>query len=115
MLNTIIMTFVCIFAVYGLVNFFGMIGTRLAKGGKVKNAKAHTVLFLYNDGENAESYVRSIIWQRAISGYFEEEDIIAVDMGSKDDTMKIMRKLEWDYDNLHVMKKEEYIDFIKGY
>ncbi len=112
MLNTIIMTFVCIFAVYGALSFISvMVGWLLRR--KKLSSKAHTVIFLKNDEDGAESYIRSIVWERALMGNFEGESIIAVDMDSHDDTIKILKHLEDEYANFHAMSREKYIKFIE--
>ena len=110
MLDTVFMTVLCVFAVYGAIKtVFCLYGyfMRLKGDGKVKS---HTVLFFKNNQEEAEVYVREIIFGRnPFCG-----DIIAVDMGSEDETMQILRRLEKEFDILHVMNIEEYINKIKG-
>lgn len=109
MLNTVFMTVLCIFAVYGAIKtVFCLYGyfARLKGNGKVKS---HTVLFFKNNQDEAEVCVREIIFGRnPFCG-----DVIAVDMGSEDETLQILRRLEKEYDILRVMKREEYINQIK--
>lgn len=112
MANAVIMTIVCIFAVYGAVRFVILLSSRLLKGGEAKKITPHTVLLLHNSEEDAEAQVRFLVWESALHGS-ESRDIIAVDMGSSDNTMPILRRLEREYDTVHAMRAEEYIKFIK--
>ena len=109
MLNAVFMTVLCIFAVYGAIKtVFCLYGyfVRLKSDGKVKR---HTVLFFKNNQDEAEIYVRETVFGRnPFCG-----DIIAVDMGSDDETLQILRRLEREFDILRVMSMEEYISRIK--
>ena len=109
MLDTVFMTVLCVFAVYGAIKtVFYLYGYFLRLKGKEK-VKSHTVLFFKNNQEEAEVCIREIIFGRNPFC----EDIIAVDMGSKDETMQILRRLEREFDILSVMDIDEYISRIK--
>ncbi len=111
MLNTVIMTFVCIFSVYGFISFLGLIGAGfLSKGEK---PFAHTVVFLQKGLDRAEGQIRSVIWEQKLTGFFENRDIIAVYAENDKVTLRVLRKLEEEYGNLRVLKKEEYIRLVE--
>ena len=115
MANTVIMTLICIFAVYGMVSFIMNMGAKVMRRGDLAPERIHTAVFFRNRAETAEGCIRSVVWERVFSGCLEGEDIMAVDMGSCDDTLLILKKLQREYDNVHAMTYDEYINFVKEY
>ena len=104
MFGNVCMTLVCVFAVYGVIKLvFSLYGFFLNLGEKGK-IRRHTV-----NQEEAEVNIREVVLGRnPFCG-----KIIAVDMGSEDETMQILRRLEREYDILRVMNRDEYIHYIK--
>lgn len=110
MINSIFMTVLCVFAVYGAVKLvFYLYGYFSVIKGE-ENIKRHTVLFFENNQDEVEVVIREIVLNHnPFCG-----EIIAVDSGSTDETLMILRRLEKEYDILQVMNMENYIEFIKG-
>lgn len=115
MINGIILTILCVFAVYGAVRLVFGVFARLSRGGAPRRFSAHTVLFLHNNQEDAEMWIRSMVWGKTLGGRADTEDIIAVDTGSGDNTFSIIKRLEREYDFVYAMKMDDYISFIKEY
>lgn len=115
MANTVIMTLICIFAVYGIASFVMNLGAKFMRRGKLAPEKIYTAVFFHNKAEAAEGCIRSMVLERVFSGCLEGEDIIAIDTGSCDDTMLILKKLQREYDNVYAMTYDEYINFVKEY
>lgn len=109
MISTVFITVLCVFAVYGAIKILFCLYGCFWRFKDDKKVKSHTVLFFKNNQDEAEAYVRGMIFGR--NPFYG--DIIAVDMGSEDETMQILRRLEKEFDILRVMKREEYINHIK--
>lgn len=109
MLTAVLMTVFCIFAVYGAVRFvFFLYGYFFSINNK-SSIKRHTVIFLKNNENEAETLIRTMAFERnPVWG-----ELVAVLRGSSDETIKILRRLEKEYEFLHVMDMEEYISFIE--
>ena len=112
MARTFIMTVLCIFAVYGAVRLVISAAVRLFRCNMPEKIMLHTVLFLKNSQEDAEALIRSLVWEKALYSSLAE-DIVAVDLGSTDDTMRILKKLDKEYETVHAMKIGEYTEFVK--
>ena len=76
--------------------------------------KARVVLTVKNRQDSVESQIRSIVWQylhkNSIAGVPE---IIVVDLGSTDDTPKILERIANDYSFVHITDKDGYIKLIR--
>lgn len=59
---------------------------------------------------NIRSYIKSLKTANPLL-----VDIYAVDLGSKDDTFLILKKLEKEYDCLHILRKDEIIKTPENY
>ncbi|MBE5039606.1 hypothetical protein [Ructibacterium gallinarum] len=90
------------FAVYGILQL-------IAKGVFLSKAKCgrqpayvHRVIGVRDCEDTIEGVIRSLAWEDI------REDLIVMDLGSRDDTPEILRRLEQEYDFLKVMTPEEY-------
>ncbi len=110
MLNTIVITLFCIMASFGAVSLICTAVLKLLRHPKGKNPMCHTAVLIKNP-DNAEGYIRSVMWERGLSGFFEGERVVAVYCG-KDEGLKILRALEKEYTGLTVMTPSHYIDYI---
>ncbi len=111
MLKTVIMTGFCILSAMGavsLVHIFILEVLRRPKG----EIPCHTAILL-KEGETAEGYIRWALTERALSGFFEGEPIIAVCDKAEVEGLAVLRTLEREHQNLIVLNREQYIQYIK--
>ena len=84
----------------------------LAKGKT--NTEQCIVLTVKNNQDNIEALLRSIVWQNLHKNNGGSvPDIIVVDLGSDDDTQKILERICSDYNFVHVTDREGYIELIR--
>ena len=76
-----------------------------------KFESTHYILPVKNCADSIEGIVRSIIWQ-FLTGKSPQFEIVILDMGSQDNTPEISAKLAQEYDFIHPMCKDEYIELI---
>lgn len=92
------------FAAFGIVQMI----TRMicsSRRRKCDNALSYRVLVVQDCQDSVEGMVRAIGWED------DMDDLIVVDLGSTDETPKILEKLERELDFLWVMTPEEYRDY----
>jgi len=82
-----------LFAIYGLIdlflNIFRMIGRR-----KYFVDNANIVLLVNDQEENIEGMIRSAMESKFVRNIAINGSFIIVDMNSKDDTLKILKRME---------------------
>lgn len=112
--SAVILTLICILAVYGAVRLW--FSFRGAAKEEMANLPvcAHTVIAFRNNEDSAEGILRALVWENLLSGVQSGSEIIAVDMGSSDTTFYILKKLSHEYDSVYAMTFDEYVEFLKG-
>ncbi len=101
-------TVILIFAVYGAISFvLSFFAKRFCQ--KDESASLHTVCFLKNSACCAEYCIRAARRAALAQG----APLIAVDMGSEDETEEILRRMARAYDGVCAMNFDEYINFVK--
>ncbi len=89
------------FAAYGIVQLIVRM-VFFSRRRRCEDALSYRVLVLQNSQETAEGLIRSMAWDDV------GDDLIVVDVGSVDETPEILRRMELEFDFLHVMTPEEY-------
>ena len=115
MVCAVVTAILCIFAVYGAVRFILELSLRVCRSNLPKELGRHTVVFFHNDEDRVEGWIRALIREKTLDIGEELDDIIAVDTGSEDDTLRILKGLSAEYDFVYAMSIEDYIRFIKEY
>lgn len=105
-MNILISTVICFLAVYGALQLLIKLMTASRDRNKSVVQQAHIVLSVKNQEDTIENMIRAIAWDPR-SG-----EVVAIDLGSDDETPEILNRLEQEYSFLHCMNKEEYIDYI---
>jgi len=72
------------------------------------------VLIVKNQGEVIEGVLRNALQRDFIRKLMPDGRLTVVDMGSTDDTVEILKKLEMDYECIEVLKKSE-MESLFGY
>ena len=108
-----IIWFLVVFAIIQiLVNIYKYFYT--IKRNDNKNKGIYIIVTVKNQQETVEGIIRSIVWRSLNKSYYGVvPNILIVDMGSTDDTLKILEKLHNEYEFIKVTDKEEYINIIE--
>jgi hypothetical protein len=88
------------------------INIRVSTSLILQSDKCKMVLFVRDQEEKIEGIIRELYSSKIYKLIGELEKIIVVDMGSSDDTIKILRKMENSYSRLYIMDKEQFIKSI---
>ena len=115
-MNIFVSVLICLLAAYGLWQIFMHLAAGIAPPGDTRIDDIYTVMVVRNREETIEGMIRSAAW-RALSqrGGKYINDIVVLDLGSEDDTSDILQQLEREYDFLHVMNRDDYIDAVRLY
>lgn len=115
-MNLFVSAIICIFAVYGVMQLCFRFAAGLRPPGEVRVGDVYTVMTVRNQEETIEGMIRSAAWKSVLrQGGRTINDIVVLDLGSEDETRDILQRLEREYDFVHVMSREDYIDAVKGY
>jgi hypothetical protein len=93
-------------AIYGLISVFLDI-FRLMERKKYFVEKANIVLLVNDQEQNIEGMVREAMDSKFVRNIAINGSFIIVDMNSKDDTLKILRKLENQFPFVEVCSFDE--------
>ncbi len=96
------------FAVYGILQLIakGLFSSR-SRCGECP-IYVHRVIGVKNCEDAIEGMLRTLVWEDI------REDLIVIDLGSTDETGEIIRRMEIEYDFLHIMTLEEYQEYMRG-
>lgn len=107
MLNYIVYVLIYFLAIYGALSLIIGLMNSQDKRIKFKNSNNKLVLFTKDSEETIEGIVRSICRSDFNCKNICNGMLTIVDMGSIDDTISILNKLENDYCNLEIIKEDE--------
>jgi len=93
-------------AIFGLISLFLDI-IKLLDRKKYSVEKANLVLLVYDQEQNIERLIREAMESKFVRNIAMNGSFIAVDMNSKDDTLKLLRKLENQFPLLEVCSYDE--------
>ena len=106
-MSTASVVFLLFFGIYGFIHMImhGIIAFRAERS--FNSISSHRVLLIHNGAEHIEGMIRSLAWQEI------PEDIVAVTLGSTDETPEILRNLDEEYSFLTTMTEYEYLEYIR--
>lgn len=113
MSKIIFFSIICCLALYGLSKIILYLLYRFVLDNSKILKSPYTVLCVKNQADSIEATIRSLAWHM-LSQYRTREmhDIIIIDLGSSDETFEILTCLAREYDFIHPMSKERYIDLV---
>jgi len=94
-------------AVYGAFALIISIINSIHIGSMNENSGMKLVLIQRNQEETIEGVVRSILAKDLINMITPGENLTVLDMGSTDETIEVLTKLENDYECIEVLKSGE--------
>ncbi|AEV66884.1 hypothetical protein [Acetivibrio clariflavus] len=107
MLKTMFDIVVYMFATYGFIVFLHELLVSIKHSRRYKNSMIRLVLMVKNQGEVIEGVLRNALQRDFIRKLMPDGRLTVLDMGSSDDTVDILKKLEKDYEYIEVLKKCE--------
>ena len=104
MLYYIIKFLACLLAVYGAFTFIscmiGAVRSRSVSG----TSKVRVVVVVRDVEEQIENIVRNAIKAELATRLMSDENVIFVDMNSRDGTFLLLNKLKKDYENIDILE-----------
>ncbi|MBQ4145236.1 MAG: hypothetical protein IJD36_01290 [Clostridia bacterium] len=104
----IIFTIFSLFAVYGIVQLIAKMLFSIRKRDEDCPVCVHRIIGVRNCQDSIEGLIRSLVFEDI------REEVIVTDFGSTDETGEILARLEKEYDFLHIMKVQEYLNYMGG-
>ncbi len=104
---------ICCLALYGLSRIIlYLLYNFVLENSKILKSP-YTVLCVKNQADSIETTIRSLAWHIMSQNRSREvNDIIIVDLGSTDETFDILICLAREYEFIHPMSKERYIELV---
>ncbi|NLD48830.1 MAG: hypothetical protein GX660_16830 [Clostridiaceae bacterium] len=115
MLRSIFEILLCILASYGLISLVYDMVLSIRNKINYDNSMARLVLIVKNQGEVIEGVLRNALSRDFLRKLMPEGRLTILDMGSKDDTLDILRKLEVDFECIEVLKRNEMEALLKRF
>lgn len=97
MLESIILSIISIFSAVGIICTVRFIFTDFKSH---MNPNSYILVSVKNCGKNIEGVIRLLMKNNP------QSEIIIADCGSEDDTIEIIKKLNYDYERIHIAQKE---------
>ncbi len=98
---------ICVFAAYGFITLVYELILSVKHKIKYENSMIRLVLVVKNQGDVIEGVLRNILPRDFIRKLMPGGRLTVLDMGSRDDTMDILRRLEREFECVEVLKKSE--------
>ncbi|WP_024832767.1 hypothetical protein [Ruminiclostridium josui] len=95
-----------LFSIYGIFSLFNSL-FRLLENKKYYVEKANLVLLVNDQEENIERIIREAMMSRFVRNIAINGSFIVIDMKSKDQTYKILKRLEKQYPLIEVCSFDE--------
>lgn len=97
MLEFLCYSLVWIFAIYGLIEVLKVIYFSFVKVPNIDNDKIHILIGVKNCENYIEPFIRTFFFKILNYKDFANKNIVIVDLSSKDNTKKILKKLKEEY------------------
>lgn len=115
MIKNIFDILLCILATYGIISLVHEMVTSIRNRINYSDSRIKLVLIVKNQGEVIEGVLRNVLSRDSLRKLIPEGRLTILDMGSKDDTLEILRKLEADYECIDVLKRNEMDSLFKSF
>ena len=113
MIKILIHLLIAVFAAYGFALF---VFRTVIPGFHTVCGEIHppyTVISVKNQADSIEAILRSTVWQMLSQSHSRNVcDIVVIDTGSTDETAAILHSLSCEYEFIHPMTKQQYIELI---
>ncbi|MDP4092285.1 MAG: hypothetical protein Q8920_02900 [Bacillota bacterium] len=100
-------TFIYLLAVYGAIVLVISIAGSIHRSFNEYNPGMKLILEVKNQEEKIEGILRNLLAGNAIGRIIPVSSITVIDMGSTDDTLKILKLLSKDYECIKILEKQD--------
>ncbi len=107
MLDFVIKTIIWCLVIYGVIDLIEDIYQNYTYSKICKNVKL--ILAVKNVEDGIENYVKELKYSK---NFFN--NLVVIDLGSKDNTVNILKKLEKDTVNIKILNEDEGKEYIKN-
>jgi hypothetical protein len=114
MTGVICQIFVYLLAVYGAIALVICIASSVAKIARDEKPGMKMVLVVKNQGDCIEGTVKNLLSSNFLGKTIPAKTLTVVDMGSTDDTGRILELLKNDYEFLDVKNQEDRDSIFEG-
>lgn len=112
MLDFVIFSLVWILAIYGLIEIFRTIKYSILNKNLNTNG-IYVIVAVKNQEQKIEGFLRSFLFKYIYYRDDEVNDLIVSDMGSTDETTKIIEKMRKDYNSIKILNWNECKELIE--
>ena len=105
--DTILKFIIYLLAVYGALTLILSILSTIHARTAAVSAKVRMVLVVKDIEEYIEYIIRKIVKNDFLSKIISSNSLTVIDMKSSDETLKVLKKLEMDYECLDVLTLDE--------
>lgn len=113
MIESLIECILWILAIYGVIDiikdFFYIFSS-----SKIYNKNTFIIVAVKNQENNIEGFIRNIMFKLFYAKKVPDTKVIVTDLGSSDETKKILEKLNNDYECLDIIEWEECKKILDG-
>ncbi|MCR4435147.1 MAG: hypothetical protein QHH06_07165 [Clostridiales bacterium] len=107
--------FIYLLAVYGALTLIISVFSSIYRRSKPENGNVKLVLAVKNQQETVEGMVRSIFKSDLLHRLVPDNTLTVLDMGSTDETLKILSTLKKEYEYIDIIKQEEKERVFNGF
>ncbi len=107
-MNIFTQSIICFLVIYGTIQMILNIYEFFSKS-YLQDDNIYIIITVKNQQNTVEGIIRALVW-RSLNNYYGGiiPNIFVVDMGSTDETLKILEKLRQEYNFIEVINKEQY-------
>ena len=103
------------FSVYGLISLVLYFRNLFSDMGVMKGKTIFNVVALKNEEDKAEGIVKSLLFKAmAADSGISDTRVIAIDLGSTDNTLEILKRMEKNYSGISLMNINELSGIIES-
>ncbi|RCX21022.1 hypothetical protein DFR58_101227 [Anaerobacterium chartisolvens] len=115
MLRIAFEVFVGLLAIYGIISLVSGLISPIRQRLGSESSRVKMVIIMKNQEQTAEGIIRNIFTADILRRVMSNEKLTVIDMGSSDNTRRILDTLKNDYDFFDVLSENEKEDIFKKF
>ncbi len=115
MLRIAFEVFVGLLAIYGIISLVSGLVSPIRQRLGSESSRVKMVIIMKNQEQTAEGIIRNVFTADILRRVMSNEKLTVVDMGSSDNTRRILDTLKNDYDFFDVLSENEKEDIFKKF
>ncbi len=106
---------ICLLALYGAIALSIIVINSIFQRVKSEKSKLKLILLVKDNEEAIEGIIRNIFAGNFLRKVIPESKLTVLDMGSTDETLKILGKLKCEYEQLELLSMAEKDNAFEGF